>query len=208
MLVVLEWEPGKAIKISTTLGLIPFVMVAWEKFLALSAHQHKAIADKMESQAKQVQWKHQMAVMEAELEKLLNKDLNQSGAVGDVVEDDVPVETVRHHFIDTNATPPAHVIAIGEAGLDLNHFIEFVRQQEARKTIRREDWLGSKTEKTTAYIFADGSPMTRGEYDLCMQILDERSRSLKGAGTARRVIHTAVQILSYLKIENDKEEIT
>jgi len=198
--VALEWEWRNIVKLCAVVGSLPFLMVAWEKFVVLSAHQHKAIADKMESQAKQVQWKHQMAVMEAELEKLLNVDLNKSGAVGDVVEDDAPVPAVQHHFVNTNVLPPEHVIAVGDAKLDLAHFIEFVRKQEARQTIRREDWLGSKAEQTEAYVFMDGCDMTRTEYDLCLRILDEHSRSLKGAGTARRVIHSASQILEYLQI--------
>lgn len=200
--VVLEWEWRDIVKLCAVVGSIPFLMIAWEKFTSLSAHQHQALASKLEAQAKQKKHLHEMAVMQAELEKLLGEDLNNSGAIGDVV--DEPVEKIQHHFINTNAMPTQHVITIGESELDLNHFIEFVKKQEERKTIRREDWLGSKRENTQPFIFSDGATINREEYDLCMKVLDERARALKGAGTARRVIYSASQILQYLGM-NEKE---
>lgn len=106
------------------------------------------------------------AYLEAGLEKLLDRDLNDSGQTGDVV---TPPPEIR---TETRIVPvAAHVKTTeGYPSQDLREFIERIYSVG----MSRRMWNG--------YVFKSGRPCTREVYTGMIAILVEKARAVEGRG--------------------------
>lgn len=180
-----------------------FGFVAIERVLILFSRNARALAT-----ARQM-----LGLAFAELEGLLQKDLDGNGAIGSVavsgvtqvvnVAPELPERVIE--LVPTNHTAPRNVFAVGKVNISHADFIEFVRRADLFKGdgLTRENWVGDGKTKSR-YKFASGTECNREFYDAIINILMHRLRVVEGSersGAHRRLTATADEIFNLAKVE-------
>lgn len=141
---------------------------------------------------------HSLAYVQAAFENVTQRDLNDSGDIGDVVIEPEERVVTEHHFIKQSG-PPLDVIPVLMPGG------ETVRVKRADLRVVIEDgtlvrgrWLGQN----------DAEPLPpfsehedhRGYYDAIMAFLDKMQLTRRGANNARVLVQPSGEIIAALKL--------
>lgn len=140
------------------------------------------------------------AIVQARAELVTQRDLNQSGAIGDVIALEPEVKEVVR-LVPTNQRQRVIQSPSG-VEIPIEDFVEFVRQLETRG-IQRSKWISESKSKPFSYKFQSGREMTRELYDACCEVLEKRARVLhaRGQGTSGTLTATPTEILNRLGLE-------
>lgn len=140
------------------------------------------------------------ALVEAYAELVLNKDLNRSGRIGDMITFEPETkETIR--FVPTNLQQRV-IQSPNGVEIPKEDFVEFVRGLD-KYGITRSKWVSENAKKPFAYKFASGREMTRELYDASCEVLEIRARVLHGRkqGTSGTLTAKPTEILNILGLE-------
>lgn len=140
------------------------------------------------------------AIIQARAEIITGQDLNQSGAVGDVI----TLEPETKEVIRLVPTNQHQKVIHTPSGIELPvaDFVEFVRALETRG-IERAKWISESKSKPFAYKFTSGRIMDRPTYDAMCEVLEKRARVLHGRvrGTSGTLTAKPDEILNRLGLE-------